>query len=205
MDAFQHWLTSALELTEPTITFEPTDLAKCFTRFHREIFTIQQKHSASHLNQIIWSLYGVGTGYLGEISNLPPCQEIDDFFASVPLLYQNLFEVHCTHFYSHLDRGPQPANPLNGACYMLWDMDNGIDSFWLSKTPSHIQHSIRLLEQLSHSNHPATIESAIHGLGHMNCDFRSTCQPILERILEKNEIPQPLRDYAHRAIYSIIQ
>lgn len=153
----------------------------------------------------IWYLYGSGSCYLAEVSKLPPGPQVDDFFASVTHLYTELFELRCSRFFSHLDRGPEQANPLNGPCYMLWDMDAGIDSFRFSGIPSHVDNSVRLLERLTGSTHPAIIESAIHGLGHMIDDFRDRCQPPLERILARDDIPTELRDYADNAIHYYIQ
>ncbi len=97
------------------------------------------------------------------------------------------------------------ANPLNTACYMLWDMDGGIDSFQFSGVSAHTYASIQLLERLANSNHPATIESAIHGLGHMIDKFRDDCQPILEQISAREDVSAELRDYANKAIHGYIQ
>jgi hypothetical protein len=205
MDVFKHWLDAGLNGSEPELAFEVRDLVQFFTRFNLQIETIREDWNDSQLAKGIWHLYGSGSCYLSEISQLPPCRELDDFFNSVPLLYTNLFEVRCSSFFSHLDRGPEPANPLNGPCYMLWDMDCGIDSFRFTGVREHVDHSLRLLQRLSASTHPATVESAIHGLGHMIDDFRDRCQPSLERIISRTEVPLELRNYALNAINYYIQ
>lgn len=204
MNAFQHWLESGLNERDSEIEFTASELAGHFSRFNREIGDIRKNWSDSKLAKGIWYLYGCGSCYLMEVSRLPPGPEVDDFFDSMPQLYTDLFEVRCSRFFSHLDRGPEKANPLNSPCYMLWDMD-GIDMFRFSGVPEHIDHSISLLERLAASEHPATIESAIHGLGHMIGGFRDRCQPLLERIISRSDVPVELRDYADNAVHRYIQ
>ncbi len=205
MDTFQHWLETGMNECDSEIEFSPQDLVCHFTRFHREIGRIRDDWSDSQLAKGIRYLYGSGSCYLAEMSQLSPSSEVDRFFASVPHLYTDLFEVRCSRFFSHLGRGPEQPNPLNGPCYMLWDMDGGIDSFRFSKIPEHIGQCIRLLEHLTNSIHPATIESAIHGLGHMIDDFRGYCQPPLERVALRSDIPIELRVYANDAVHHHIQ
>lgn len=205
MDTFQHWLETGMNGRESQMELTTRDLLRHFTRFNREIGRIRNDWSDSQLAKGIWHLYGSGSCYLAEMSHLPPGNEVSGFFESVPYLYADLFEARCSRFFSHLDRGPEEPNPLNGPCYMLWDMDGGIDSFRFSKNPEYIAQSIRLLEQLADSTHPATIESAIHGLGHMVGDFRDHCQPPLERIASRPDVPAELRDYANNAAHHYIQ
>ena len=205
MDAFKHWLVTGLREKDPGLEFGARDLACFFTRFNLEIGRIREDWSDSKMAKGIKHLYGSGSSYLIEVSRLPPCREVSDFFDSVPQLYENLFEVRCSRYYSHLDSGPDHANPLNGPCYMLWDMDCGIDSFRFSKVSSHIEDSIRILERLATSTHPATIESAIHGLGHMIGSFRGRCQPPLEYLASRADISVELRDYANNALNHYIQ
>lgn len=205
MDSFQHWLESGLNERDSDIEFTTSELATHFTRFNREIGRICQNWNDSQMAKGIWHLYGSGSCYLAEISKLQPGPQVDDFFASVAQLYNDLFEVRCSRFFSHLECGPEQANPLNGPCYMLWDMDAGIDSFRFSGVASHIDNSLRLLKRLAESTHPAIIESAIHGLGHMIDDFRDRCQPTLEQIFSRDDVPTELRNYASNAVNHSIQ
>ncbi len=205
MSRFDDWLESGLVECDPESGFSAAELVGFFTRFNRDVREISKDWSDPEMARAVWHLYGSGSCHLAEMSRLPPGPELTAFFNSVLQLYSDLFEVRCSLHFSHLDRGPEPANPLNGPCYMLWDMDCGIGSFQFSGVASHVDHSIRLLEQLSASPHPATVESAIHGLGHMIDDFRSRCQPVLERILLRSDVPGELRDYAHDAIHHYIQ
>jgi hypothetical protein len=41
---------------------------------------------------------------------------------SIGALYSRLFAVVCSAYLGHLDRGPEPAGPLNTICYMWWDL-----------------------------------------------------------------------------------
>ena len=205
MDPFLHWLETGLHELDSEIEFTASELAAHFTRFNREIGRISQNWSDSQMAKGIHHLYGRGSCYVAEISKLPPGPQVDDFFASLTHLYTDLFEVRCSRFFSHLDRGPEQPNPLNGPCYMLWDMDAGIDSFRFSGISSHVDNSLLLLERLAESTQPAVFESAIHGLGHMIVRFHDRCQPPFERILARDNTPTELRQYAYNAIYYYIQ
>ena len=200
MEPFQHWLEAAFNESDADIQFTSRELAQHFTRFNREIGQIRDHWSDVQIAKGVWYLYGCGSGYLAEVSGLEPGPLVDDFFSSVPQLYTDLFEARCSHFFSHIDQGSERANPLNSVCYMLWDMDCGIDSFRFSGIEAHINHSIQTLERLAESPHPAVIESVIHGLGHMIDDFRERAQPPLEKILSRDDIPTELHDYARNAI-----
>ncbi len=205
MDAFQHWLDCGMNERYPDREFTPTQLAECFIRLNRGISTIKLSWGDSQLASGLWYLYGSGSCYLSNISHLDQDGIVTEFFRSVPALYSDLFADRCTTFFSHLDSGPEPANPLNGPCYMLWDMDGGIDSFWHSGRREYVELSVRLLEDLSALTHPAIIESVVHGLGHMVDNYRGKCQPILERIMDRAQLPQELKDYAANAIHHYIQ
>jgi hypothetical protein len=37
-------------------------------------------------------------------------------------LYAGLFARACGNYLGHLDRGPEPPDPLNSSCYMWWDL-----------------------------------------------------------------------------------
>jgi len=37
-------------------------------------------------------------------------------------LYERLFARACTNHLGHIDRGPEPPDPLNSICYMWWDL-----------------------------------------------------------------------------------
>jgi hypothetical protein len=181
-------------------------LAKHFIRFNREIARIREDWQDDQLAKGIWHLYGSGACHFSELHRLPPSPLVDDLFDSLQVLYRDLFEVRCSHFYSHLDRGPDVlAQPLNAPCYMLWEMDCGIDCFWRFGVPEHVDLSIRTLAALGRSHHPAVVESVIHGLGHMIASHREACRPILEEIVGRKNLAPELRTYAHDAIHRYIQ
>jgi hypothetical protein len=204
MTSFEDWLLLGLadeDIPEPI----PTEtLAAYFIRFNREIARIREDWQDDELARGIWHLYGSGC-HFSELHRLPPSPLVDELFDSVHVLYRDLFEARCSRFYSHLECGPDVmAQPLNGLCYMLWDM-GGIECFWLSGVPEHVSLSIRTLESLGRSDHPAVVESVIHGLGHMIDSHRDACQPVLEEIMSRKALPVELRSYAHNAIYHYIQ
>jgi hypothetical protein len=206
MTPFEDWLFLGMAETNPPEEIPRELLATYFIRFNREIARIREDWQDDELARGIWYLYGSGACHFSELHRLPPSPLVDDLFESVHVLYRDLFEARCSRFYSHLDCGPDVmAQPLNGPCYMLWEMTCGIDCFWHSGVAEHVQLSIRTLESLGRSSHPAVVESVIHGLGHMIGSHREACQPVLEEIMSRKALPVELRSYAHDAIYHYIQ
>lgn len=88
---------------------------------------------------------------------------------------------------------------------MRWDGDAGIDSFRFSGIAEHIDNSTRLLELLLESTHPAVIESAIQGLGHIMDDFWDRCEPNFEYILFRGDVSRELHEYASNVLDHYIQ
>ncbi len=205
MLSYSDWLLSGFTGEDSHTECPPEVLASHFIKFNREISTIKTDWTEEELAQAIWNLYGGGLCYFSDLSRLPPSQLVSDLFDSVEILYQELFEPHCSHFYSHLDCGPESAKPLNGPCYMLWDMNCGIDAFTFSELSDHVSQIFRLLSNLAESQHPATLESVIHGLGHLTIDHYNLSQPILDRIIHRKGLPNELKIYATDALQSLIQ
>jgi hypothetical protein len=205
MTSFADWLLSGITGDDLPTQCPPEELAAHFIRFNREISSIKTDWTEEELAQAIWNLYGASHCYFADLTRLPPSQLISDLFDSVEILYRDLFEPHCSHFYSHLDSGPESAKPLNSPCYMLWDMTCGIDAFTFSDFSDHVSHTFQLLDTLAESQHPATLESVIHGLGHLTDDHYPLSQPILDRIIHRKGLPNELKTYATNALQGLIQ
>ncbi len=205
MTSFSDWLLSGITGDDLPTECPPEVLASHFIRFNREISSIKSDWTEEELAQAIWNLYGAGHCYFSDLSRLPPSQLVCDLFDSVEILYRDLFEPHCSHFYSHLDCGLESAKPLNSPCYMLWDMTCGIDAFTFSNLSDHVSQTFQLLSNLAESQHPAILESVIHGLGHLTDDYYSLSRPILDRIIHRKGLPNELKTYATNALQSLIQ
>ena len=128
-------------------------------------------------------------------------------------LYEDLFDLRCAPVLSHLDE--PGANGLNAVCYMLWDV-TPINFFRTTEhrlTPEATAASrpmaeavFSVLEHALHAENIASVESGLHGLGHMACDWPSEVNAIIDlyRRRRPNHDPRILT-YADLARRGLVQ
>jgi hypothetical protein len=95
-------------------------------------------------------------------------------------LYRDLFEPRCTSALSHLD---EAASPLNGPCYMWWD----IGPFFGGTAAPLLEACVDVMEGALGLSNDARRESALHGLGHMRTEgpLEERRREVLERFLDR--------------------
>lgn len=118
---------------------------------------------------------------------------------SIDALYAECFATRCTETLSHLN---EPSScRINNICYMLWDVSPL--TYWEGNSEGPVFHSaiLEVLESTLRLRHMAWVESALHGLGHMQL-----CQPEqVDRIISKwlssdlPAVPPSLVPYAKSA------
>lgn len=84
--------------------------------------------------------------------------------ASIKNLYASCFSQRCAPSLSHLG---EEGNELNEICYMLWDITPLSYCEQTRDKEAIYKGILRVLEYALSLSNPACIESAIHGLGHM--------------------------------------
>jgi hypothetical protein len=103
-------------------------------------------------------------------------------------LYRDCFAKRCSPSLGHLS---ESAGPLNGCCYMLWDV---------SPLTSWNGVVLEVMEDALYVPHDACIESALHGLGHRYFDDKARVPGIIDRFLDQTKGLRPeLREYARAA------
>ncbi len=105
--------------------------------------------------------------------------------------------VRCSPHLSHLDE--QPANPLNGACYMWWDIlpvcgDPGNPA--MAEFDTEV---LRVLSRLLAIPHDSCRESALHGLGEWRVFYPGIAHIIDEWLGRTYGLRAELIAYAQRA------
>jgi hypothetical protein len=109
-------------------------------------------------------------------------------------LYRDCFAKRCSSALSHLDE--PGAGPLNGFCYMLWDV---------SPVRSWKDVVLEVMEDALYVPHNACIESALHGLGHRYRQDRQRVPEIIGRFLARTTALRPeLKRYAERAAAGMV-
>lgn len=124
--------------------------------------------------------------------------------ALVPL-YQDCFQSLCGVGLSNLNE--QRDNPMNGACYMYWD----VCPFFAGMAEGQLQplelECLRTMEATLQLDHDACRESALHGLGHWQHDHAERVEKIIGDWLKrcgKSLRPEMLR-YSEAAARGCVQ
>ncbi len=127
----------------------------------------------------------------------------EEVFVAARHLYSDLFAKHCTHFYCHLDRGPEQPTPLNGVCHMLWDIGGLNLAFHVGDVA---ETALGVFEHALRETNPACIESVLHGLGHYQDQYPRRVAELLDKLRERHpDLPRELRRYWRAASVGYVQ
>lgn len=117
---------------------------------------------------------------------------------AIPRLFSTLFAVRCSEGLSH--RNEAGENPLNGVCYMWWDL---LPAHGRANEPAYANRDCEFLgamEQILFLGSMACQESALHGLGHWRLDYPRCVEAAIDRFLQEHPRIRPeLRRYAENA------
>ena len=113
-------------------------------------------------------------------------------------LFERLLAPACTNHLGHLDRGPEPPDPLNSICYMWWDLF----PTWGGHGGEETQRAVDdvLLDVMARTlrleSEPCR-EGGLHGLGHWHAAYPDRTATIIDEWLTaKPRISPELRKYA---------
>jgi hypothetical protein len=169
------------------------------------------RFSDGQLEQGLWYLIGASPGEFAEtlvdekISAATRLRAVRSFLP----LFEQVMAVRCTPSLSHVKE--QPASPLNGSCYMWWDLLRL--KLWKTypgpQDPAAPQYAPFLAEIVATMRrilaipHDACRESALHGLGHLSRDYPQYREQfafiIVEFLTSNNNLRPELTAYAERA------
>lgn len=143
----------------------------------------------------------------------------------IAIVYRELFARKCTVHFAHLeglftserslsqwlvrqwpgrfagrDIGPDEPNPLNGICYMWWDVCPLPHNASPSNSSRTFAAVLEVLGETLRIQSPACQEGALHGLGHLQHYRRREVEEIIDEFLQREERLHPaLREYAPSA------
>ena len=107
-------------------------------------------------------------------------------------VYDKGFAAHCQDEAGHSDR----SHSLATACYMLWDMDSGLEYHSFHGHPLALSAMDELLDFGLAHRHAAVQESFLHCLGHRATSFPDRVAARIDRFLKRNDISSEIRNYA---------
>ncbi len=157
------------------------------------------RFSDAELNQGFWYLVS------GSCSSLmltlvepaiPLASRLRALRSFVPL-FEQVMAARCSPHLSHLDE--QPANPLNGACYMWWDF---LPFFGKPDEPKRSEFDaevLRVLQRLLNIPHDACRESALHGISEWQFYYPASKSIVDDWLARTPHLRPELVEYAQRA------
>ena len=179
----------------------PADLTLAhLTRLFNDPAGYLEQFDDAQLNQGFWYLVSnSGSNHMFALTDTSaPLRSRIRCLESFSSLFAKLFAVRCSNRLSHLN--PPDPSPLNGACYMWWDIipfsgapddpsRKGLDAAALS-----------VMEETLSLDSLACRESALHGLGHWQHCYPERVGEIIGRAMSRPKgWPQELTVYARDA------
>ncbi len=121
-------------------------------------------------------------------------------------LYEDLFLQGCSHYYGHLDDGPEDPRPLNALCYMFWDLDCLEGAAMFPGNEHLVQPVFDVLSCALKLPNSACAESALHGLGHLKAYQPEKVHQLINAYLASGRYPtKEMAVYAGHALEGCVQ
>lgn len=202
---FQHDVPTGQQLEwyfesdAPQFTVESEELAELWCCMFENCGHGFSQYTDDQIGMGLWYLFsGSCSDLVNKISE--PSLSIDirvKCYQSLYYLYQDCFRQRCNPMLGHLSEG---KTRLDCFCYMLWDIS---PLGWLPDgAESDIENALfDLLARALQIDHPACVESALHGLGHLALTYPMRADAIITSFLD-NASPSTrpkLIEYAHKA------
>lgn len=161
--------------------------------------------SDAQLNQAFWYLVsGISSDFMHALNDqaVPLAIRLRALRSFVPV-FEQVMAVRCSPHLSHLDE--QPANALNSACYMWWDV------LPLKSEPEKAERAefdaevLRVLSRLLSIPQDACRESALHGISEWQFDYPKIQGVVDEFLARTPGLRAELVSYAQRAKVGNVQ
>lgn len=183
--------------SEQTATF----IAECFERSGR----LLAPFTDAQLNQGFWYLVSAScSDFMFALvePDVPLAARLRALRGFVPL-FEQVMAARCSPHLSDLDE--QRANPLNGACYMWWDI---LPIHGQPEEPDRAEFDaevLRVLSRLLSIPHDACRESALHGIAHWQ-SYYPAAETVVDAWLARTPgLRRDLISYAQRAKIGMVQ
>ncbi len=180
----------------------PSLLASYLCRLFKRSGDLLDQYSQEQVAQGLYFICSSGSGYLqtareGSVSK----EDQINWIKSVSHLYTDLFSKACSHYYGHLDQGPEKPKPLNSLCYMFWDLDCLEGAAMFPGEEYLVEPIFEVLCCALKQPSPACIESALHGLGHLEIYHPDRVHKLIGDFLGSHaDATAELTAYAERAL-----
>lgn len=172
------------------------------TEFNLRISDVVAQHGVDATGKAIWYLYGCGSNTTHDALNPTADAGLTQFYHSIHHLYDRGFAAYCEDCAGHSDRN---SNSFATACYMLWDMDSGLEYLTLRGRPELFPFAEQLIDfGLGHS-HAACQESLLHCVGHLQHERKAFVTDKIAAFLRRKGLKRGIRNYAKQCRNGMIQ
>jgi hypothetical protein len=192
----------------------PPTIAEYLVRLMENSSGLEKRFTPEQIGKAVWYLFGIGSSYFHHIQSKEVAPELQvRVYSSIPRIYIDLFDKVCNRDAEETD-DLSNTDPLDGAVYMIWDMDvlrgplmtPGGGSYYQPpsstpdpdlRVPGYKSLETILLKCIT----PTCLKSALHGLGHLEMYNASEVHRIIDGFLKKRgpHLPAWLTDYASYA------
>ncbi len=187
-------------------TIEPVLLARRLNRLFLKPAFLAERFSDVDLARAIWFIFGIDSEYM-RIARDPavPIQLQQQWVSSLKCFYRDLLDRVCNNGGRRPDedmydsgRHDRPGfTDLDGAVYMIWDMD-GVG--WLAGEAHLVDPIFGVLESTLDLRCSTCVISGLHGLNHLQDDHPDRVSGIVSRFLARRRgMPDWMRSYAECA------
>ena len=185
---------------------DSADTLAFMTRAFEHAADVLQPFSDAQLNQGLWFLASnaCSSHMFALMNEKLPWSARGRCIASIHQLYEQCFVRRCSPHLSHIDE--PGANPLNGVCYMWWDI---IPLYGKADDPAHKdldEAVLQVMESTLQLDSIACRESALHGLGHWQHAYPKRVGEIIDKFsMTQPELPEKLKTYMLNAYVGYVQ
>jgi hypothetical protein len=183
----------------------PAQVATHIAEAFEESGRLLARFSDEHLNQAFWFLVSNSCSefmYTLVDSGVPSASRLRALRSFVPL-FEQVMAARCSPHLSHLDE--HGANPLNGACYMWWDI---LPIHGCPEEPARAEFDAEVLVVLRRFlaiPHDACRESALHGISEWTIHYPQVAGMVEEWLASTPNLRPELASYAQRAKVGNVQ
>lgn len=182
---------------------DPITLARYLTRLFNEAGSVVDKYTPGQVADATWFLFGVGSDFFHAIRNVRVPNDLQALcYKGVSTIYTDLFDRLCNLRGTLAeDCSDSTEHRLDGAVYMIWDMDCISGAVMFGETHLYDPAFGTLETVLDRCETASCLKSALHGLGHIYKYHPDRVESIIKQFLHsrENDLPQWLVQYAKSA------
>jgi hypothetical protein len=183
---------------------EPLLTVQHLTRLFESPERLLKEYSAEQLERGVWYLACGGQEFTHALLDISvPWAVRQRGLQSIQTFYREFFAIGCSDELGHLCK--TRSTPINGACYMWWDMFPSWGHPEDATRQDEDQTILQVIENILDVASEACRESALHGLGHWQPHYPGAVRSIVDEFLSrKPQISAELREYALAARSGVV-